>query len=113
VGERPARAWAGRSVAVSGSIDGSMRTSSAVGSSACTSSRRPARGASRTKTRSHAVAVAPASSSASVPCTVRSGVAAVIGTSRTWPRCPGVTSTIETDDAFSASPKSIASGLPL
>jgi hypothetical protein len=48
-----------------------------------------------------------------VPWTVRNGVAAVIGTSRTFAAVSLVTSTIDTDDTFSASPKSIASGLPL
>ena len=48
-----------------------------------------------------------------MPRTVRSGVAAVIATSRTFAAVSLVTSTIDTAGRFSSSPKSIASGLPL
>jgi hypothetical protein len=51
-------------------------------------------------------------SSSSVPRTVRSGTAAVIGTSRTFAELSAVTSTTATDGVFSPSPKSMASGLP-
>jgi len=90
-----------------------MRTSSARGSSACTSSRSPARGGSATYTRSHAVPVSSSPSCASVPRTVCSGASVAIGTSRTFAAVSAVTSTIVTPHSLASSPKSTASGAPL
>ncbi len=105
---------AGRDPVTSAANSGSIRTSSAWGSSALTSSRRPARAGSRTHTRRKSSPTVPAraDSSATVPRTVRSRLPAVIGMSVTFAGVPGEASTRQTTGVLSCSPKSMASGAP-
>jgi hypothetical protein len=94
---------------------GSMRTSRAFGSTPATASRRPARAGSRTQTRrkSSPNVSASASSSATVPRTVRSRRPEVTGMSVTRAGVVGVASTRHTVLVLSCSPKSTAIGDPL